>query len=100
MLDNVHASVMSVTGLDKFAHLEDKIRLAVEMCKSLRQEKEALERELEKMRSRLAESDSDRDRLRGQIERLQGERESMKRKVEEMLNAIAALEMEAESLNR
>jgi chromosome segregation ATPase len=91
---------MSVTGLDKFAHLEDKIRLAVEMCKSLRQEKEALERELEKMRILLTESDTDRERLRGQIERLQIERESMKRKVEEMLDAIATLEMEAESLNR
>ena len=91
---------MTVTGLDKFAHLEDKIRLAVEMCKSLKQEKEALERELEKLRARLAESDADRNRLRVQIERLQVDRESMKRKVEEMLNAIAALEMEAESLNR
>ena len=91
---------MSVPGLDKFAHLEDKIRLAVEMCKLLRQEKEALEHELAAMRAQLAESDADRDKLRGQIDRLQIDRESMKRKVEEMLNAIAALEMEAESLNR
>src|SRR5262245_7146444 len=100
ILDNIHASIMSATGLDKFAHLEDKIRLAVEMCRSLRQEKEALEHELEKMRARLAKSDADRDKLRVQMERLQSDRESMKRKVEEMLNAIAALEMEAESLNR
>lgn len=91
---------MSVPGLDKFTHLEDKIRLAVEMCKLLRQEKEALEHELAAMRAQLAESDADRDKLRGQIDRLQIDRELMKRKVEEMLNAIAALEMEAESLNR
>jgi chromosome segregation ATPase len=91
---------MSVSGLDKFSHLEDKIRLAVEMCKSLRQEKEALERQLEQLQTRLSELDDDRTRLHGQIEIMQIDRESMKRKVEEMLNAIAALEMEAESLNR
>ncbi len=91
---------MSVSGLDKFAHLEDKIRLAVEMCKSLRKENEALERELEQALARLAESDAERDRQRALVERLQAERDSMKRKVEEMLTAIAALEMEAESLNR
>jgi chromosome segregation ATPase len=91
---------MSLPGLDKFAHLEDKIRLAVEMCKSLRKENESLVRELEMVRARLAESDADRDRQQALIERLQSERDSMKRKVEDMLTAIAALEMEAESLNR
>jgi len=91
---------MSLPGLDKFAHLEDKIRLAVEMCKSLRKENEALARELEQARAQLAESDAERDRQRARIERLQAERDSMKRKVEEMLTAIATLEMEAESLNR
>lgn len=70
------------------------------MCKSLRQEKEALERQLEQLQTRLSELDDDRARLHGQIEIMQIDRESMKRKVEEMLNAIAALEMEAESLNR
>jgi chromosome segregation ATPase len=91
---------MTPPGLDKFAHLEDKIRLTVEMCKSLRQEKEALERELDQMRNRLIESDAERDRLNSLLDRLQEERDSMKRKVEEMLTAIATLEMEAESLNR
>lgn len=91
---------MAVSGLDKFSHLEDKIRLAVEMCKSLRQEKETLEQRLDQLQSRLSEIDEDRARLHGQIEIMQIDRELMKRKVEEMLNAIAALEMEAESLNR
>ncbi len=91
---------MSLPGLDKFDHLEDKIRLAVEMCKSLRQERDGLERELDAVHARLSEADAEREALHRQIERLKGEREEMKRKVEEMLNAIAALEMEAESLNR
>jgi chromosome segregation ATPase len=91
---------MSIPGLDKFAHLEDKIRLAVEMCKSLRKEKESLERELEQALTALSEADADRERLRGNVERLQADRDVMKHKVEEMLSAIAALEMEADSINR
>lgn len=91
---------MALTGLDKFDHLEDKIRLTVEMCKSLRQEKEALDRELAEARAGMADAKVEREALQAQIERLKVEREEMKHKVEEMLNAIAALEMEAESLNR
>jgi chromosome segregation ATPase len=91
---------MSLTSLEKFAHLEDKIRLAVEMCKSLRQEKDALENDLDRALERLAASDAEKGTLEARIGRLKSEREEMKHKVEEMLNAIAALEMEAESLNR
>ncbi len=91
---------MSVTGLEKLAHLEDKIRLAVEMCKTLKQEKERLEAELAQARERLAASDSENTRLQSQTERLLAEREATRRRVEEMLHEIATLEMEAESLKR
>jgi hypothetical protein len=33
---------MSVPGLEKFSHLEDKIYRTVELCKTLKQENEAL----------------------------------------------------------
>lgn len=91
---------MPVTSLEKFAHLEDKIRLAVEMCKSLKQEKEALESDLRQAMEQLASSDAEKGALEAQIVRLKSEREEMKHRVEEMLDAIATLEMEAESLNR
>jgi predicted nuclease with TOPRIM domain len=91
---------MSATGLEKLAHLEDKIRLAVEMCKTLRQEKEQLEAELARAHQRLAASDAENSRLKSQIDRLLAERDSTRRRVEEMLHEVATLEMEAESLKR
>ncbi len=91
---------MSVTGLEKFAHLQDKIRLALEVCKTLRQEKEQLEAELARSRELLAEANMENERLRSQIERLLTERDAMRNNIEAMLHEIATLEIEAESLNR
>jgi len=91
---------MSVTGLEKFANLQDKIRLALEVCKTLRQEKEQLEAELARAHELLAESIMENESLRSQIERLNAERDSMRNSIEAMLHEIATLEIEAESLNR
>ena len=91
---------MSVTGLEKFSHLQDKIRLALEVCKTLRQEKEQLEVELMRARELLAESNMENERLRSQIDRLNSERDAMRNSIEAMLHEIATLEIEAESLNR
>lgn len=91
---------MSVTGLEKFAHLQDKIRLALEVCKTLRQEKEQLEAELARSRELLAEANMENERLRSHIERLLTERDAMRNNIEAMLHEIATLEIEAESLNR
>jgi chromosome segregation ATPase len=91
---------MPVTGLEKFASLQDKIRLALEMCKALRQDKEQLEAELARARDLVAEADMENERLRSQIERLMAERDSMRENIEAMLHEIAKLEMEAESLSR
>jgi len=91
---------MSVTGLEKFAHLQDKIRLALEVCKTLRQEKEQLEAELARAHELLAESIMENESLRSQIDRLNAERDAMRNSIEAMLHEIATLEIEAESLNR
>ena len=91
---------MSVTGLEKFTHLQDKIRLALEVCKTLRQEKEQLELELARARELLAESNMENERLRSQIDRLNADRDAMRNSIEAMLHEIATLEIEAESLNR
>ncbi len=91
---------MSPSGLEKFASLQDKIRLALEVCKTLRQDKERLEAELAQARETLAESSAENERLKSQVERLLAERDSMRGNVEAMLHEIAKLEMEAESLSR
>lgn len=91
---------MAVTGLEKFAGLQDKIRLALEVCKTLRQDKERLEAELARARDLLSGTNTENERLRSQVELLMAERDSMRSNIEAMLHEIAKLEMEAESLSR
>ncbi len=91
---------MAATGEEKLDHLKDKIRLALEMCKALKLEKERLEEELAQAHGRLAASNSENGRLKSKIERLLADRNDTRRKVETMLHEIATLEMEAESLKR
>jgi FtsZ-binding cell division protein ZapB len=87
--------VMSgLTGLEKFSHLEDKIYRTIELIKTLRQEKDALEREVNSTRREIGTLLEEKDRLELQVERLLSERDAIRLKVEAMLDAIAALDPE------
>ncbi|MBO0800679.1 MAG: cell division protein ZapB [Blastocatellia bacterium] len=87
-------------GFEEFSHLEDKIHRTVELCKALRLEKESLERELEEARKEIAALRGENSDLEKQAERMLSDREAMQLKVEAMLDAIAMLEMEAESVKK
>ena len=91
---------MAAAGLEKFSHLEDKIYRTVELCKALRQEKEHLEHELRKLKQEIANLVAEKGLYEKQIECLREDRETMRLKVEAMLDAIAMLELEAESLKK
>jgi chromosome segregation ATPase len=86
--------MVGLTGLEKFSHLEDKIYRTIELTKALRQEKEALERELSSVRRELGALLDEKDRLESQVERLLSERDTIRLKVEAMLDAIAVLDPE------
>jgi chromosome segregation ATPase len=86
--------MVGLTGLEKFSHLEDKIYRTIELTKTLRQEKEALDRELAATRREMGNLLDEKDRLEGQVERLLGERDTIRLKVEAMLDAIAVLDPE------
>ena len=86
--------MVGLTGLEKFSHLEDKIYRTIELTKTLRQEKEGLERELASVRRELGALLDEKDRLEGQVERLLSERDTIRLKVEAMLDAIAVLDPE------
>lgn len=93
--------MVGLTGLEKFSHLEDKIYRTIELTKTLRQEKEALERELAATRREMGNLLDEKDRLESQVERLLGERDTIRMKVEAMLDAIAVLDPElVEDLRR
>jgi hypothetical protein len=87
--------MVGLSGLEKFSHLEDKIYRTIELTKSLRQEKESLEKELSLMkRSRGGGVSYEQQRLEQQVEALLAERDIIRAKVEAMLDAVAALDPE------
>ena len=92
--------MVGLTGLEKFSHLEDKIYRTIELTKTLRQEKEALEREIAAVRRELGSLLDEKDRLETQVERLLSERDAIRLKVEAMLDAIAVLDPEAAEVMR
>ncbi len=86
--------MVGLTGLEKFSHLEDKIYRTIELTKTLRQEKEGLERDVTATRRELNNLLDEKERLEKQVERLLSERDMVRMKVEAMLDAIAVLEPE------
>lgn len=92
--------MVGLTGLEKFSHLEDKIYRTIEMTKALRQEKEALEREITGARREVGTLADEKARLETQVERLLAERDMIRMKVEAMLDAIAVLDPEAVEVMR
>jgi cell division protein FtsB len=86
--------MVGLTGLEKFSHLEDKIYRTIELTKTLRQEKEALERDVAATRRELSNLHDEKERLESQVERLLSERDMIRMKVEAMLDAVAVLDPE------
>lgn len=82
--------MVALNGLEKFSHLEDKIYRTIELTKTLRQEKDDLERKLATVRN----LGGDKQELLARVERLMAEREAIRRKVEAMLDALAAADPE------
>ncbi len=86
--------MVGLSGLEKFSHLEDKIYRTIELTKTLRQEKEGLEREITSLRRELGGLLGEKERLENHVERLLSERDLVRAKVEAMLDAIATLDPE------
>ncbi len=89
--------MVALNGLEKFSHLEDKIYRTIELAKTLRQEKDDLERQLATVRN----LGGDKRELLAQIERLLAEREAIRARVQRTLDAVIAADPEiAEALSR
>lgn len=86
--------MVGLSGLEKFSHLEDKIYRTIELTKTLRQEKDSLEKELSLMRHDMGSVLNEKERLETQVENLLAERDMIRMKVEAMLDAVAALDPE------
>ena len=74
----------TATAADKFAELEDRIVRTIELVKSTRKEKDAVERELSLSRKQLS-------MLEEENEELKRERDLVKNKVESLLENLTEL---------
>ena len=72
-------------AFEKFAELETRILRTVELVKTTRQEKEAIEKQLAGSRSEIAA-------LKVELEELRRERDMVKNKVEALLESLSDLE--------
>lgn len=82
----------TLTGMEKFSHLEDKIYLTIEYAKKMREEKETLEKEAAKLRTDAANAISDKKAMEERLTDLLAERDSIQLKVEAMLDAMTVLD--------
>ncbi len=80
----------ATNGLEKFSHLEDKIYRTIELTKTLRQEKEDLERQL----ASAGRTSGSAHELAAQIDHLLAEREAIRKKVQKVIDALATADPE------
>ena len=76
---------------DDFQALEDKVYRTIEMYKASREARAAAEREVERLRAQLKESEQEVDTLRREAVQLRKDREEVRSRVEKMLRQIDAV---------
>lgn len=84
----------TLTGMEKFSHLEDKIYLTIEYAKKMRDEKERLEKEAAELRKTAESSVAETAALQEKVTKLLAERDSVQLKVEAMLEAMTIIDEE------
>src|SRR5215211_7664685 len=82
----------SLSGMEKFSHLEDKIYLTIEYAKKMREEKEKIERELQDLRRSTHQIREERTQMEDKLASLLSERDAIQLKVEAMLDAITIID--------
>jgi septal ring factor EnvC (AmiA/AmiB activator) len=76
---------------DDFQALEDKVYRTIEMYKASREARIAAEREVERLRAQLKETEQEVDTLRREGVQLRKDREEVRSRVEKMLRQIDAV---------
>jgi FtsZ-binding cell division protein ZapB len=81
------------TGLERFAHLEDKIHRIVEALKSLRSDNDTLRAENQKLKTEIGNLHKKEVTHHQSLVQLQKEREALRERVEKALSLLATVEM-------
>ena len=91
----------TLSGMEKFSHLEDKIYLTIEYAKKMREEKERLEKEAVSLRTDAARAVEEKAALENKLTQVLSERYSIQLKIEAMLEAITLIDADvAEAVGR
>jgi FtsZ-binding cell division protein ZapB len=90
-----------LSGMEKFSHLEDKIYLTIEFVKKLRDEKDRLSVEAERLKTDFGKVAEEKRALETKLSELLSERDAIQLKVEAMLDAMTIIDPEvAEAVGR
>jgi FtsZ-binding cell division protein ZapB len=83
----------SITALERFSHLEDRIYRVMEMFKALKKETNYLRRENIALKEELFKLKQEVESNTQRMDQLQTEREEIKGRVKRVLNALSVLEI-------
>lgn len=85
---------------ESFARLEERIRQVAELCHELRFEKTLLQKEIAELLLQIDTLTDEKRKLERRIDYLVVDRGELRNRVEAILDAVATLEIEAESVNK
>jgi chromosome segregation ATPase len=85
---------------ESFARLEERIRRVTEHCRDLRYEKAILQKEIAGLLLQIDTLTDEKRKLERRIDYLVVDRGELRNRVEAILDAVATLEIEAESVNK
>jgi len=78
-------------GLEKFTDLENKVYRTIELFKTVKLQKESLEKEVLKLKSLLDQTQAEGERLKQESIELKKERDLVKGKIETILKNLDSL---------
>jgi chromosome segregation ATPase len=83
-----------------FARLEERIRQVTDICRDLRVERILLQKEIAALLLQIETLTDEKRKLERRIDHLVTDRLELRQRVEDILDAVATLEIEAESVNK
>jgi len=83
-----------------FVPLEDRIQRVVDLCRELREDRALMQKEIAGLLLQIETLSDEKRKLERRIDHLVAERRELRRGVESILDAVATLEIEAESTGR
>jgi chromosome segregation ATPase len=79
-------------GFEKFVELENRIYRIIEVYKAARAQKEAVERDFQKLKSQIEHLSGENEKLKSRLQDVEKERDLVRQKVETILATLDQLQ--------